>query len=200
MEFFKMQRIVVIILWICIALWSIQSIHAADLGSKVENFQLTDAAGTIHSLRSCSGKIVALVFWSFKCPVSLLYSDRMNRLKDKYGNREVEVLGVDSAANETPAEIRANIEHLKITVPILLDSEGNLAEKLGATRTPSIFVLDGNGILRYRGALDNNRITGDKGRIVYVEDAIDALLLGRDVPVSETRPFGCSMRRQDMRE
>jgi peroxiredoxin len=195
-----MQRIIVVILWICTAVLSIQSILAADIGSQVDNFQLTDATGTTHSLRSYSGKIVALVFWSFKCPVSLLYNNRMNRLKDKYGNREVVVLGVDSASNETPAEIRANIDNLKITTPILLDSDGNLAEKLGTTQTPSVFVLDGNRILRYRGAFDNNRKTGDKGRIVYIEDALDALLAGRGVPASETRPFGCRIRRQEIRE
>jgi peroxiredoxin len=200
MEFKDMRRIAIFFLWICITSLSIQSILAAGIGSKIENFKLPDVAGTIHSLNSYSGKIVVLVFWSFKCPVSLLYDERLNGLKDKYKNSGVVVLGVDSAANETAEEIRANIDNLKITTPMLSDLEGNLAEKFGATQTPGVFVIDGNAILRYRGALDNNRKAGEKGRIAYAEDAIDALLAGRDVSTSETKSFGCSIRRKEIRE
>jgi peroxiredoxin len=200
MEFKDRLRIIIYFLWIGMALLSIQSVYPADIGSPIDNFQLPDNAGTIHSLRAYSGKIVVLFFWSFKCPVSLFYSERLNGLKDKYKNSEVVVLGVDSAANETSAEILANIDHLKITAPILLDSEGDLSKKVGATQTPSVFAIDGNRILRYRGALDNNRKVGEKGRIAYVEDAIDALIAGRVVPTSDTRPFGCSIRRQEIKE
>jgi peroxiredoxin len=200
MELKDMERKIGIFLWTCMALLLMPFAHAADLGSKIDNFQLSDTTGTVHSLRAYSGKIVALVFWSFKCPVALIYDDRMNELKDKYGNRGVVVLGIDSAANETASDIRANIENLKITIPILLDSEGNLAERIGATQTPGVFVLDENMILRYRGALDNNRKTGEKGRVAYVDDAVDALLAGRNVSTPETRPFGCSIRRQWIKE
>jgi peroxiredoxin len=199
-EFNDRRRIIVFFLWIGMLLLSIPSIHSADIGSEIEIFRLPDTAGTIHSLPAYSGKIVVLFFWSFKCPVSLFYNERLNGLENKYKNSEVVVLGVDSAANETSPEILANIDNLKITTPVLLDLEGNLAEKIGVTRTPSVFVIDGNRILRYRGALDNNRKEGEKGRIAYVEDAIDALIAGRAVPISETRPFGCSVRRQEIKE
>jgi alkyl hydroperoxide reductase subunit AhpC len=192
------------IIGICLCIWMIvsfiQAAPAADISSKIDNFQLQDTAGAIHTQRSYSGKILILVFWSFKCPISLIYDDRMDALHDKYGNKGVAVLGIDSAANETPAEIRANMDNLKIMIPVLLDTEGNLAEKLGATQTPSVFILDGNMVLRYRGALDNNRKAGEKGRIAYAEDAVDALLAGRDVPIPETRSFGCSIRQQGIKE
>jgi peroxiredoxin len=195
-----LPRIVLFFLWIGMALLSMQSVYSADIGSMIDNFRLPDTAGTVHSLHAYSGKIVVLFFWSFKCPVSLFYNERLNGLRDKYKNNEVVVLGVDSAANETSSEILANIDNLKITTPILLDLEGNLAKKAGVTQTPSVFVIDGTRILRYRGALDNNRKEGEKGRIAYVENAIDALIAGRAVPASETRPFGCSIRRKEIGE
>jgi peroxiredoxin len=200
MECKDLQRLVIFTIGICLVLLSIQPVYSADIGSKVDNFQLPDTAGTIHSLRSSSGKIVVLFFWSFKCPVSLFYNERFNALKDKYKNSEVVIWGVDSATNETPAEILANIANMKITTPVLLDLDGNVAEKMGASQTPSVFVIDGNRILSYRGALDNNRKAGEQERIAYVEDAIDALIAGRAVPVSETQPFGCSIRRKEIRE
>ncbi len=79
-------------------------------------------------------------------------------------------------------------------VPVLLDSEGSVAEKLGATHTPSAFVLDGGAVLRYKGALDNNKKSGENGRIPYVTDALDSILSGRAVSVPETRPVGCSIK------
>jgi len=178
----------------------VQAAGPAEIGSRIGNFQLPDVSGTTRSLQLYSGKLVVFVFWSFKCPVSLAYDDRIEGLQNKYGDKGVTVFRIASAANETSAEIRANTANLKLTVPVLLDSEGNFAEKLGATHTPSVFILDGSMILRYKGALDNNKKPGESDRIAYAENAIDSILAGRPVAVSETRPFGCSIKRQSIRE
>jgi thiol-disulfide isomerase/thioredoxin len=180
------------LLWACL-LFSAQA-TAADIGSKVSDFQLPDASGAIRSLHSFPGKAVAIVFWSYKCPVSLAYVDRIGELSKEYGGKGVEVIAIDASVNETPAEVRANIANLKFTIPVLLDSEGVVSEKLGATQTPSVFIIDGEDILRYKGAFDNNKRRGEGGRIGYAEDALDSILSGRAVGVAETRPFGCSIR------
>ncbi len=173
-----------------------QNVQAAEIGSRVGNFQLPDASGQTRSLQSYSGKNVVLVFWSFKCPVSLMYNGRMEAIQSKYGSRGVVVLAIASGANETPAEIEANANNLKVTIPILLDSNADLAEKLGAAHTPSVFILDGGGVLRYKGAIDNNKRPGENGRIAYVDDALDAILAGTGVPNPETKTFGCSIKRK----
>jgi peroxiredoxin len=172
---------------------------AAQIGSRVTNFQLPDTSGINHSLNAYAGTVVALVFWSYRCPVSLAYIDRIEKLRGQYNLREVAVLAIASAPNETPAEIKANVTNLKISVPVLLDSEGTVAEKLGATHTPSVFILDGNAVLRYQGALDNNKRPGENGRVAYAEDALGAILSGRDLPVAQTKPFGCGMRQPGSR-
>jgi peroxiredoxin len=170
-----------------------------EIGSRVGDFQLQDADGKIQSLKSYSGRIVVLFFWSFKCPVSLVYADRMEALQYKYRDRGIVVLGV-AAPNETQEEIRANTANLKITVPVLLDSEGELVDKLGATHTPSVFILDEKSILRYKGAPDNNKLPGDKGRVTFMDDVIDALLAGSLVRTSETKTFGCNIKGRGFRE
>jgi len=190
-------RIREILLWafVAVGLYA-QSTQTGGIGSAVGNLQLPDASGTSRSLQSYSGKVVVFVFWSFKCPVALAYNDRIEALRKKYAGRGVEMFGVSSGANETSSEIRANLDNLSISMPVLLDSEGKLAEQLGATHTPGVFVLDRSGVLRYRGSLDNNKKIGDRERIAYAEDAIDAILNGRAVAVPETRPFGCATRRK----
>jgi peroxiredoxin len=167
----------------------------AEIGSKLESFQLRDLSGEARSLYSYSGKIVVLVFWSFKCPVSLEYNDRVEKLQKKYFEKGIAVIGV--APMEISAdEIRMNVENLKIQYPIMMDFDGNLAEKLGATHTPEVFILDGSSVLRYRGALDNNKKTGESGRIAYVEEAVDSIIAKRNIAAPETRPFGCSIKRR----
>jgi peroxiredoxin len=168
----------------------------AEIGSRVDSFQLPDILGTIRSSYQFSGKTIVLVFWAFKCPVSLAYNNRMEEFQKKYAGQEILIFGVASSVNETPAEIKANIDNLKISVPFLLDAEGNLAEKLEVTHTPEIFILDGAMNLRYKGAWDNNKMVQEKGRIAYVEDAVDAIIAGRAIGIPETKPVGCRIRRR----
>ncbi len=178
----------------------VQQLHGVEIGSRIGSYQTVDASGKFQSLQQYSGKIVVLFFWSFKCPVSLAYADRMAEFQNKYRNRGVVLLGVAAAANESQEEIRANAENLKVTIPILMDSEGELMDRLEATHTPSVFIVDQNGLLRYRGAPDNNKMPDDKGRASYMNDAVDSLLDGRPINTPETQVFGCSIKRRRIRE
>jgi peroxiredoxin len=181
-------------IWAAFGIYA-QPIQIAEIGSRVESFQLADVSGAGRTLQSYSGRTVVLVFWSFKCPVSLAYQERMEMLQDQYRGKGVTVLGISSGSNEAAADIQANILNLKFKIPVLLDSDGIAAEKLGATHTPSVFILDGSSVLRYRGSIDNNKRVGDKTRIAYAEDAISAILAGQPVSIPETRVFGCSIKR-----
>ncbi len=168
----------------------------AQVGMKAATFRLTDDEGKTRSLEDYAGKIVVLEFWSFKCPPSAAYDERMTALDGKYRNRGVVILAVDSNKNEPADEVRLNRAHRKLPFPVLMDEDGTLAGSLGATHTPSVIILDGSGILRYRGAIDNNKHAGERDRIAYVEDALDAILSGHPVPQAETKMSGgCSIKR-----
>jgi peroxiredoxin len=167
---------------------------AGDIGSKVANFVLPDYSGENWSLRAHSGKIIALIFWSFKCPVSLSYDRRLEDLRSRYEPKGIVLVGIDSNSNESTEEVQANLINRKMSLPVLLDTDGMVAEKLGATHAPSVFIIDGQSVLRYRGALDNGKKPGDIGRIPYVEDALNSLLADKAVPTAETTPLGCALR------
>ena len=180
----------------CTAVLALHPVFAgSQIGERVAGFRLPDSEGRNHSLDEYAGKILVLEFWSFKCPVSLAYDSRYAALQSRYRSRGVSFLAVASNRNESPEEVRRNAQNLKLPFPVLLDQEGLLADRLGATHAPGIVILDGSGILRYRGAIDNNRQVGERSRIAYVEQALDAILAGLPVPLAETQPFGCSIRR-----
>jgi peroxiredoxin len=180
-----MLRSGILLLWICTALGiSARLIPAADIGSIIEDFSLSDLTGENHSLRSYSGKIVVLVFWSYKCPYSNAYTHQIDELQNKHAKNGVVVLGVASGTSETAAGIKANKDSMKFRFPVLLDTEGKLASRLNATRTPSVFIIDGTGVLRYKGDFD------------HAEYTIDALRAGRPVEVSAIEVTkGCRIQR-----
>lgn len=189
------SRIFILLIYACLGIFQ-PFLYAGGIGSKVSDFRLSDASGGNHSLRSYSGKVVILVFWSYKCATSSRYSYRIEQLHRKYDQNRTIVLGVSSGQNETAENILKNKANLGVTFTVLLDTDGKVAASLDATHSPSVFVIDGSGILRYRGSLDNNKNIGDEGRRAYAEDAIDAILSDRNVEISETEAFGCSIQRR----
>jgi len=158
---------------------------------QVADFQLKDTKGQLHTLKSYAGRIVVLVFWSYKCPVVLAANQQFNAFQAKYEGKGITLLGVDSSSNETPEEISRNAAHLKITFPILIDSDKVLASNLRATHAPTLFVIDRDREVRYQGAFDNNKKEGSKDREPYADNAIDDLLAGKSPRVAETKAFGC---------
>ncbi len=181
-----------VLLFAAIALSSPGSV----IGTKLENFQLPDSSGKVRSLNDYRGKIVILCFWSFKCPVSLTYDRRLGKLQQQYSGKGVVVLGIDSNSDETAEAVQKNAAGLGLSYPILLDSQGTLADRLGATHNPSVFILDRDFVVRYEGMLDNGKRPGEKGREAYVEQALDSILAGRTVPVEVTKGGGCSIKRR----
>ncbi len=166
------------------------------IGTKMENFQLADSAGMMRSLNDYRGKIVILCFWSFKCPVSLAYDKRLGELQQQYGPKGVVVLGIDSNSDETAEAIQKNAAGLNLGYPILLDSQGIVADRLGATHSPSVFILDREFVVRYEGMIDNGKRPGERDREAYAEQALDSILAGRQVTVEVTKGGGCSIKRQ----
>lgn len=168
----------------------------AQVGMKAATFRLVDDDGKTRSLEDFAGRVVVFEFWSFKCPPSAAYDERMAALDAKYRSRGVIILAVDSNKNEPAEEVRLNRVNRNLPFPVLMDQDGTLAESLGATHTPSVVILDGKGIIRYRGAIDNNKRAGERDRIAYTDDALDAVLSDRPVPQAETKlSGGCSIRR-----
>lgn len=83
----------------------------------------------------------------------------------------------------------------------LLDSTGAIGHFYGARTTPHMFVIDPAGKIVYQGALDN-KPTPDpsslKGADNYVSDALNAAMAGKPVAVAVTKPYGCSVKLQQL--
>ena len=74
----------------------------------------------------------------------------------------------------------------------LKDEDGSVARRFGAVCTPHAFVLDADRRIVYQGRIDDSRM-GNTITSRDLENAVDDLLAGRPVAVTETEPFGCSI-------
>ncbi|HET6512041.1 MAG TPA: thioredoxin family protein, partial [Candidatus Kapabacteria bacterium] len=76
------------------------------------------------------------------------------------------------------------------------DASGEVGKSYDAKTTPHLFVIDQNGMIAYAGAIDDDRSVegGANATTNYVAQAIDELKAGKTVSVSETKPYGCSVK------
>ena len=91
---------------------------------------------------------------------------------------------------------QAGKERFGIDYPILYDSDGKVGRMYGAQRTPHMYVIDKEGKLAYRGALDSSRGDAEDAEqlVNYLADALADLSEGKPVRKAETKAWGCTVK------
>jgi peroxiredoxin len=169
------------------------------LGSPAPDFALPGVDGATHTLAGyADAKALVLVQYCNHCPYVLAWEDRLAAIAVDYAGRGVRVVAVSSNDVEAYPEdsfekMQEHAELKRFPFDYLYDESQEFARTLGSERTPEVFVFDHERILRYHGAIDDNR---DDRQVeqTYLRDALDALLEGRDPQVAETPAVGCSVK------
>jgi peroxiredoxin len=173
------------------------AIAAPQLGAPAPNFTAKDQEGREVSLAALRGKVVVLEWTNPDCPfVQRHYQAKtMASLADRFRDRDVVWLAVNSTHHMDPAKDRAWRSEQGFTYAILDDRAGTIGSAYGAKTTPNMFVIDRSGTLVYQGAIDDDA-AGAKGTAArnYVAEALDDVLAGTPVRVAETKPYGCSVK------
>ena len=140
------------------------------------------------------GQVTAVIFVSAQCPVSNAYGDRLEAIYKDYAPKGVRFLFVNSNVTESESYIADNAKQHGFTFNIYHDSASKVADKFGAQFTPETYVLDKDGKIRYHGAVDDSQ---NEARITKkpLRAALDAVLAGQPPPVTETKAFGCTIKR-----
>jgi hypothetical protein len=123
---------------------------------------LPDLDGKARALfAESAGKVLVVVFWSYRDPVSLHYAGVLAELQAKYQDRLALYL-VDSNQDEVAGsgdvlgQVRAAVERARVTLPLLIDRESVLADDFEAKTNSQAFLVDANRILRYHGGIDDD--------------------------------------------
>jgi peroxiredoxin len=127
-------------------------------------------------------------------PVSNAYNERMEALAKEYMPKGVRFIGVTSNKQESMAEVAQHSEKNGFDFTVVKDPNNVIADKWGAMVTPEAYVLDADGMLRYHGRIDDSQNpAGVKSQ--DLKAALDAVLDGRAPEKSETKAFGCTIKR-----
>jgi peroxiredoxin len=168
------------------------------VGDRAPLFELPDTQGVPVRLAPAEHAASVVVFTSNGCPYARAWHDRIQDVVGDYADRGVRVLQVvsndDGDHPEDSVEgMRARVTAGELAGPFLRDADQAVAQAYGATATPEVFVIDAEGIVRYHGAPDAD-YDDPAQRAVWLREALDDVLGGRDVARSLTSPAGCSIK------
>ncbi len=170
-----------------------------ELDTIVKDFTLKDADGASHALYQLSEEKPATVvlFLATQCRIVTDYTERIVALVKTYNEqheKKVQFIGINSNKQETIEEIAEYSKKHGFEFPVLKDPENKIADYFGARRTPEVFLLDAERVLRYAGAIDNSPKEPTKH---YLKDALDLVIAGKDIPKKskKTRAVGCTIKR-----
>ena len=170
----------------------------AGLDKPVKDFKLRDLMQDKETWISLSDykdkKAVVLIFTSYTCDACLDYEKRILKLIQDFQGRDVAFLAVRSSAEDNAADMRKYAESKGFKIPFLEDTKNVLAAALDVLVTPTFYVIDKQGVLRYRGAYDES-LKESRAKKTFVHDALTAVLEGKEVALKTTRTIGCHMPR-----
>ncbi|GMV27941.1 MAG: thioredoxin family protein [Rhodanobacteraceae bacterium] len=187
------------------------SLTAAPLLAKVEvgqpapSFSLTDSNGKTRTLEEFKGKTVVLEWTNAECPfVKKHYgSGNMQAQQKEATAAGVVWLSINSGAPGKQGQLDGAGANALIKTSngaqtaYLLDPEGSTGKAYGAKTTPHMYVIDGQGVLRYMGGIDSIQ-SADADDIPkatqYVKQALAELASGKPVSVPVSQPYGCSVK------
>jgi peroxiredoxin len=191
---------------VAILLIAAKTISGYQVGDVVSDFKLKGTDGkeiALSDYKEAKGLIV--IFDCNTCPYSKAYNDRIISLNTKYASVGFPVIAINAndPAKSPGDSFEEMVSHAKrnhYEFPYLFDESQKVARSFGATNTPHVFVLTHSGSefkVAYIGAIDNNVRDAGKADKKYVEEAVDALLNGKDVPVIKTKAIGCGIKWKD---
>lgn len=163
---------------------------------------LTRTDGTQQSLSDITGETATVIlFWSNQCPWVQKYQGRVMALVSEFSGESVQFALVNSNdPSAFPQEsLEASREHASeenYQAPYFRDPGSALAEALGASRTPQVFVFDSTQTLVYTGTIDDSPATEERVTTPYLQNALTALVNGEEIAVPQTKAFGCTIKYQ----
>ena len=161
------------------------------------------AGETVPVIDPAAGGFTVIAFLGTECPLAKVYGPRLNGLSERFADRGVRFVGVNSNQQDSMAELREYGQRHAVEFPLVKDFDQTFAGECGATRTPEVFVVNATGQVVYRGRIDDQYRPGVARAEPTVHDLRDALeqsLRGEPVQRSVTEAMGCLISFPDRRD
>ena len=178
-----------------------------EINQPAPDFELPDLEGRLHHLSDYRGKIVIVNFWSCECPhsertdkaIMSMFVQHLHRA-DAQGAVQVwhdDVVMLSIAANRSEnAEALKTVADARRLPTVLIDAQCFVADMYEAQTTPHVYVIDREGILRYRGAIDDVTFRKRAPSRFFLDEAVESLLEGLLPTLTDSPAYGCTIVRE----
>lgn len=180
-----------------------------ELGASAPDFNLPGVDGRNYTLKDFAGKqALVVVFTCNHCPTAQYYEERLKHLVIDYQDKGVAVVAISpndphsvrldelgwSDLGDSFEEMKLRAKDRQYNFPYLYDGDTEVASRAyGPVTTPHAFVFDAERKLRYVGRIDDSE-RPQHVKVHHLRDALDAVLAGKEPPVTKTRAIGCSVK------
>lgn len=140
-----------------------------EAGSPAPDFELPDVDDTIVRLSDYRGRPVILNFWATWCAPCRLEMPELERAQAEFGPDGPVVLTINQ--EESAEQVDAFFTEVGLTLPALLDSNGDVGAAYGAFFLPTTVIVGPDGIVAavHRGLIDRDKLDGYLSQIAAGE-------------------------------
>jgi len=187
-----------------LTLLSFNSIEPLPMGSTLPKAdkKLKDVSGkeiTLQELKQQNGLLV--IFSCNTCPYVVKNQQRAKDISAYAIKNNIGVVVLNSneayRGNQDSYEaMKAYSDEQEYNWKYAVDTDSELADAMGATRTPETFLFDKSLKLVYHGAIDNNPSDADNVTRKHLQLAIDELTTGKEISQKESKSVGCGIKRK----
>ncbi len=178
---------------------------AVEVGKAAPDFTGLTVEGEEISLSDYRGKTVVLEWTNHQCPFVQKHYDSQNMQGVQASAAEDDVVWISVVSSRPGAQGYVEAAEAKeiiadtgaVVAEKVLDPEGTIGRLYNARRTPEMYVIDGDGVLRYMGAIDSKasaRISDIETADNYVRMALAAVAAGQSPDPAVTTAYGCTVK------
>jgi thiol-disulfide isomerase/thioredoxin len=109
-------------------------------------FKLTGMNGKTYEVGGKREKPIMLNFWASWCGPCELEAPDLKSVYEKYGN-DFDLYGINTTDKDNLEEVKKFVKHYKLPFPILLDTDGKIADQFRFNLIPTSFLIDRNGVV-----------------------------------------------------
>jgi peroxiredoxin len=171
-----------------------------EIGEPLFKFELKGVDGKMYTNYSFADRTALLIVISCNhCPYARAYWKRLIKMSNQFEDDNLGIIVINpNDASQYPEDSFENMvklsQNLNFPFPYLYDETQEIANQLGAQRTPEAFLFNSKRKLVYKGAIDDSWENEHHVTRVYLEDAIEYTLDGMEPDFPEIPAVGCSVK------
>ncbi|HEY58823.1 MAG TPA: TlpA family protein disulfide reductase [Anaerolineae bacterium] len=123
-------------------------VPAPQVGFLAPDFILPTLEGGSQALSDLRGQVVVLNFWASWCPPCRAEMPTLARVAQEYAPKRVTVLAINATASDSSEAARRFLAEIGVTLPVVLDLDGQVVQTYRISAFPTTFFVDAQGVIR----------------------------------------------------